>query len=113
MGRGQGSAQDAPRGSSHRFCSDLRNNISMLLTGTPHSRMIQVRPEKTLYYILFYLSLRLVCQMDTISGIHPPLQDTSFFTFYIYAIITLPIPYYNTCVIHGIIAHKQTNLFYG
>lgn len=75
--------------------------------------MIQVRPEKTLYYILFYLSLRLVCQMDTISGIHPPLQDTSFFTFYIYAIITLPIPYYKTYVIHGIIAHKQTNLFYG
>jgi len=56
--RGQGS-QDAPRG-SHRFCSDLWNNISMLLTGTPYSRMIQVRPEKTLYYILFYLPLRLV-----------------------------------------------------
>ena len=34
------------------------------------------------------------------------------FTFY-YAIITLPIPYYKTYVIHGIIAHKQTNLIYG
>jgi len=34
------------------------------------------------------------------------------FTFY-YAIITLPIPYSKKCVIHGIIAHKQTNLIYG
>jgi hypothetical protein len=58
------------RGRGHRthqealtvFVVNLWNTISMLLTtGTPHSRMIQVRPEKTLYYILFYLySLRLV-----------------------------------------------------
>lgn len=58
------------RGRGHRthqealtvFVVNLWNTISMLLTtGTPHSWMIQVRPEKTLYYILFYLySLRLV-----------------------------------------------------
>merc|ERR1711971_833393 len=39
------------------------------------------------------------------------LRKILVFTFY-YAIITLPIPYYKTYVIHGIIAHKQTNLIY-
>merc|ERR1712014_276593 len=83
---------------------------------TPHSRMIQVRPEKTLYYILFYLStLRLVPPKWILYQGYILHYKILVFLHFTYTPL-LPahpppnIPYYKTYVIHGIIAHKQTNL---
>merc|ERR1712228_794727 len=91
-------------------------SISMLLPGThpPFKNDSSASRKDTLLHLILSLySQASATQMDTISGIHPPLQDTSFFTFYIHAIITCPplqIYHITTYVIHGIIAHKQTNL---
>merc|ERR1712223_1465484 len=69
--------------------------ISMLLPGThpPFKNDSSASRKDTLLHLILSLySQASATQMDTISGIHPPLQDTSFFTFYIYAIITCPPP---------------------
>merc|ERR1711953_716975 len=80
-------------------------STSMLLPGThpPFKNDSSASRKDTLLHLILSLySQASATQMDTISGIHPPLQDTSFFTFYIYAIITCPpppnIPYYKTYV---------------
>lgn len=68
-------------------------SISMLLPGThpPFKNDSSASRKDTLLHLILSLySQASATQMDTISGIHPPLQDTSFFTFYIYAIITCP-----------------------
>jgi len=71
-------------------------SISMLLPGTCNppfkNDSSASRKDTLLHLILSLYSQASATQMDTISGIHPPLQDTSFFTFYIYAIITCPPP---------------------
>merc|ERR1712020_486271 len=71
-------------------------SISMLLPGTCNppfkNDSSASRKDTLLHLILSLYSQASATQMDSISGIHPPLQDTSFFTFYIYAIITCPPP---------------------
>merc|ERR1712117_770224 len=93
-------------------------SISMLLPGTCNppfkNDSSASRKDTLLHLILSLYSQASATQMDTISGIHPPLQDTSFLHFtYTPLLPAHPppnIPYYKTYVIHGIIAHKQTNL---
>jgi len=73
-----------------------------------------VRPEKKKKTLLYYVILNSISLMQASANGNQGyiLPKILVFTFY-YAIITLPIPYYKTYVIHGIIAHKQTNLIYG
>jgi len=113
-----------PGRTKRQFCSDLWNDqhhISPMLLADRHHWLVPspkdqsnpcVPTRKENSSLLRYLILYSLMQASANGNQGYILHKILVFTFY-YAIITLPIPYYKTYVIHGIIAHKQTNLIYG
>jgi len=112
-----------PGRTKRQFCSDLWNDqhhISPMLLADRHHWLVPPKDQsnpcvptrKENSSLLRYLILYSLMQASANGNQGYILHKILVFTFY-YAIITLPIPYYKKCVIHGIIAHKQTNLIYG
>merc|ERR1712008_354096 len=110
--KGQGS-QDAPRG-SHRFCSEsVKYHLHAAADRHPPFKNDSSASRKdTLLHLILSLLSQASAKWILYQGYIFHYKILVFYILHIrHYYLPLPIPYYKTYVIHGIIAHKQTNLF--
>jgi len=110
--KGQGS-QDAPRG-SHRFCSEsVKYHLHAAdYRHPPFKNDSSASRKDTLLHLILSLLSQASAKWILYQGYIFHYKILVFYILHIrHYYLPLPIPYYKTYVIHGIIAHKQTNLF--
>jgi hypothetical protein len=110
--KGQGS-QDAPRG-SHRFCSEsVKYHLHAAdYRHPPFMNDSSASRKDTLLHLILSLLSQASAKWILYQGYIFHYKILVFYILHIrHYYLPLPIPYYKTYVIHGIIAHKQTNLF--